>query len=67
VRPQVAPALVCDRLLEIGEDLHLIGITRETLLRDLQVGPQCFVAAGIELIGIAVQTDRDDRAHDSCP
>jgi hypothetical protein len=67
VRPQVANALVGNGLLEIREDLRLVGIAGEPLLRHLQVGPQSVVTDGVELIRIAVQTDGDHGAHDYCP
>ncbi len=67
VRVQNLQTFFADGLLQIGEDLGLVGIVLELGCGIFQVGPQCVVAAFIELVSIAVQVDRNDSLHGHLP
>ena len=63
VRPEKPVALLGDRPLQVGEDLHAIGIVFQPDLRLLEVGAHRVVRGFVELVGVAVQVDGDDFLH----
>ncbi len=62
-RAEEVIALLGNRLFEVGDDLAAPRIAAQLDLRALQISVQGVVAAFLDLIGVAVETDGDDLAH----